>query len=98
MNKKLGGLGHAAEFQLQYMPEFGKTTEMGSYQPVPAGKGLGNACVWVWPSCALVGLLTAASSFWYLQRTPDGGALWGAVEQVSTIWKPWETCSVLINK
>lgn len=95
MNQKTGGLGATTKYEFQYVPELGKTTEMGSYKGV---KGLGRTHLKIWLSCGLVGLLAVASSVWYLHRTTDG-ALWEAVgdavmERGSSVWKSWETLSV----
>lgn len=93
-SQKNGGLGAATNYEFQYVPQFGKLTEMAT---IPSGKVLASTHVKIWLSCVLVGLLAVASSLWYLHRTTDG-ALWEAVgdvvEQGSSIWRSWETLSV----
>jgi hypothetical protein len=79
MSQMKGGLAHAATFELQYMPQFGKMTEMGPLKSViKEGESLGSAHVKIWLSCVFVGLLAMASSVWYLHHTTDG-ALWVVV-------------------
>jgi hypothetical protein len=101
-SQKNGGLGEHAKFEFQYLPQFGKMTELAPWSSngvASENTSLKVQHVMIILSSLLLGLIAVGSSLYWVHRATNGaedriGALWEMGAQELSDWGLWEAPSM----